>query len=434
MHKVLIIGLGLCFAASLGAQGTPDARKKSPESPPHDIKSLIAEILRIHPLLRSRQIEAQAADLDAQAVARQKWGSVSLTTETNGAQAHTGSYASRMLRLDQTVWDNGLARSREDEAQVRLDQAQLQIDEQVQDLSLQASQAWQALNAARGKIDAARNALERLRGYMQQMSRRVQSQASPQIDLELTQARILQTEAELTAAQGSYRLALQKLENLSGLQGLTGRMPVTQSLVSAAQQKRMAAQLAQETDWNATVTQHPTYLRTKYEIQALEHKLSAKKAEQWPQVYLRMDKPLAQNELAGISSMSPSYYAGIRYNTGAGLVGHAEAQAMAARLGESEQRVHAVRQELQQQLSADKEEFTNNHARLPGLTRSVSSSETVLASYLRQFHAGKKNWQDLLNVQRELLQNQYALSDAHASLLGAVLRLQIRTSQPIQTD
>ena len=49
----------------------------------------------------------------------------------------------------------------------------------------------------------------------------------------------------------------------------------------------------------------------------------------------------------------------------------------------------------------------------------------VLASYERQFQANRKTWLDLLNQVRELAQNEYALVDAQASLVGSRLRLEI---------
>jgi adhesin transport system outer membrane protein len=63
------------------------------------------------------------------------------------------------------------------------------------------------------------------------------------------------------------------------------------------------------------------------------------------------------------------------------------------------------------------------------LDKSVQGSRAVLESYGRQFTAGRKTWQDLMNAVRELAQNQYNLVDAHATMVSAMYRLQIRTGQ-----
>ena len=84
---------------------------------------------------------------------------------------------------------------------------------------------------------------------------------------------------------------------------------------------------------------------------------------------------------------------------------------------------------MQQTFQNDQEEFVNARTRMAALEKSVVSSALVLESYQRQFQAGRKQWQDLLNQVRELAQNQYALADAQATMVGAMYRLQIRMGQ-----
>jgi adhesin transport system outer membrane protein len=84
---------------------------------------------------------------------------------------------------------------------------------------------------------------------------------------------------------------------------------------------------------------------------------------------------------------------------------------------------------MQQTLQNDQEEFANAVSRIAALEKSVNSSALVMASYQRQFQAGRKQWQDLLNQVRELAQNQYALADAKASMVGSMVRLQIRMGE-----
>jgi adhesin transport system outer membrane protein len=95
----------------------------------------------------------------------------------------------------------------------------------------------------------------------------------------------------------------------------------------------------------------------------------------------------------------------------------------------AQQSVEAAIREMQQTLQNDREEFVNARARMAALEKSVASSALVLESYQRQFQAGRKQWQDLLNQVRELAQNQYALADAQASMVGSMYRLQIRMGQ-----
>jgi adhesin transport system outer membrane protein len=105
---------------------------------------------------------------------------------------------------------------------------------------------------------------------------------------------------------------------------------------------------------------------------------------------------------------------------------------LASRVASAEELVQAAATDLRQAILIDYDEYVYATARIQGLEQSVSGANKVLASYQRQFQAGKKTWQDLLNALRELAQNQYALADARASMQGAIHRLKIRTGQDIQ--
>jgi adhesin transport system outer membrane protein len=81
--------------------------------------------------------------------------------------------------------------------------------------------------------------------------------------------------------------------------------------------------------------------------------------------------------------------------------------------------------EAQESLQNDREEFINAHAQVAALEKSVAGSDAVLASFERQFQANRKTWLDLLNQVREVAQNEYALTDAQASLVGSRLRIEL---------
>jgi adhesin transport system outer membrane protein len=147
-------------------------------------------------------------------------------------------------------------------------------------------------------------------------------------------------------------------------------------------------------------------------------------------LYARLSQPLGP--VAPGFSQSPSAFVGLRYTTSAGFANQLQAKAMATRVASSEETVQATLTDLRQTIVVDQAEYANAAARIHALEQAVRGTDQVLASYQRQFQAGKKTWQDLLNAVRELAQNQYALEDARASLQGAVHRLQIRTGQDVQ--
>jgi adhesin transport system outer membrane protein len=58
----------------------------------------------------------------------------------------------------------------------------------------------------------------------------------------------------------------------------------------------------------------------------------------------------------------------------------------------------------------------------------VTATEDVVASYLRQYQIGKKNWLDVLNALRESAQAHYSAVDVASSTQSLQLRLMLLTT------
>ena len=384
---------------------------------------LLDQAAQAHPTLQAARLDVRASAEDLQAVQRQRWPTVSAVLETKST--NTTVTSTRALRLEQNLWDGGRtsARIREAEANISVNEARIYIQNQT--LSMQIVNAWQNLLSADGRIQVARDTLDQLDKYRQQMTRRVTADVSPPIDLELVQSRILQTEVELTQARNARQVALGKLEQYSGVEGLSRlqqRAPVAPGL---AQTEQAANQLA-ALDWFDVASQHPDVHKARKDAQVAQQRIDAKRAEQWPQVYLRLDQPIGStnNDLTG--------FVGLRYTPGAGLATGVEAQALASRAASLEQTVDTAMRNVLEAMYADRDELSTSRTRMLALDKSVQGSRNVLESYGRQFTAGRKTWQDLMNAVRELAQNQYNLVDAHAGMVSAMYRLQIRTGQSPQ--
>ena len=65
------------------------------------------------------------------------------------------------------------------------------------------------------------------------MTRRVRAQASPAIDLELVEARLLQTQVERVSAENGVQLALQNLMRLTGRTDLKAQRWASSTQVAA---------------------------------------------------------------------------------------------------------------------------------------------------------------------------------------------------------
>lgn len=417
-------GLGASLVClSVAAQAPPSAALEQAASP-LTIRSLIASAAASHPSLLGARLEAQAGLQDVTAAERQRWPSVSAVLESSTGSSTSTS--TRLLRVQQTLWDGGRNTSRIAEAQSQAELGDLRVVLQQQQLALQIASAWQSMLAASERVKVAQQTIERLEVYRSQMQRRVEAQASSRIDLELANSRRLQTQVELTTAQSSLKVALIKLEQLSGQMDLNRRLPSLAPLPPLTAAEPFRKSLARA-DWSDIAAQSPSVAKARLDVELVRHRLQTKNAEKWPQLYLRVDQTLAQSQ--GDSNPGTLAYAGLSYTPGAGFSNLVEAQALATRMAGAEQTIETAMREMREVLQADGEEFFNAASHIAALEKSVYGADLVLESYQRQFEAGRKTWQDLLNAVRELAQNQYALADANARLMGARHRLEIRMGQ-----
>ena len=229
------VPLALGYAMLLGCLGqqslaqTTRLVQVTPKAASHlTLQYLLEATAASYPSLLAIRTDARANEQDLEATQRQRWPTFSSSVESLTGNAR--SFPSRSVQVEQTVWDAGRVSARIAEAKASVDQGYVKTILQRQELFLQVVAGWQNLIAANSRAEVASQTLKRLRDFQAQMQRRVDAEASPRIDLELANARLLQTEVEFESAQSSMHVALTRLEQLSGEQNLAAFLPDLQPM------------------------------------------------------------------------------------------------------------------------------------------------------------------------------------------------------------
>lgn len=397
---------------------------------PVSLKEIFEQANAYYPALQAARLEKRASMDDLEAARRLYWPTLSAVAESTSNKTNAlSTLPSRTVQVEQTLWDAGQVRSKISESKAQTDIQELKATQVQEDVYLQLTNAWQNLLASKERMAVAQQTIQRLEGYQLQMQRRVKVEASPRIDLELANSRILQTQVEYTAAHNSLKQALTRIEQYTGRSDLQSTVTRNGGILTLMPSPAFDAAL-HNMDWQSVVDRHPSIAKTKAEAVQSQTRLDQKKAEAWPQLYARISQPLSN--LGPGYANGPTAFVGFRYSSSAGFSNQLQAQALATRVASAEELVAAAATDLKQTLRADQEEYFSAKSRIDALEKSVQGSDLVLISYQRQFQGGKKTWQDLLNAVRELAQNQYALADARASMVGAMHRLQIRAGWEVQ--
>lgn len=411
----LVVGMMLCF-------GLVQAKE-----PGAELSDLLFASLQGNPLLRSAWLDVVASGQDVEVSERGRWPVVSAVMESKTGTI--SSTPSRALRAQQPLWDGGRIESVISESESQKKVTTYKYYQQQQQVFIAVVTAWQGVMSAKERMHAARSALLRLREFQAQMLRRVEAQASPRIDLELVDARVFQTEVELSSAQTLYANSINRLEQLTGLQGLKLPNRLAFDFYNAPLAQWIRKEI-QTQDFELLVVKDNAVLRTQAEVELARARYNTKDAEKWPQLFVRVDQPVGK--VVSYTDTRMSAFVGLQYTPNAGFSNLLQAQSLLTRVESTQQLVEATQREVREAFENDREEIFSASQKVTALERAVSGSSAVRESYERQFQGGKKSWLDLLNAVRELTQNEYGLADAKTGLMGAIYKYQVRAGMPFQ--
>jgi adhesin transport system outer membrane protein len=117
------------------------------------------------------------------------------------------------------------------------------------------------------------------------------------------------------------------------------------------------------------------------------------------------------------------FYIALVGNLGSGLAQIDSLAEASARILSAEQSVETARRSLTQLAGSTWAEMEAYEAQLPDLAEVARQNEDIVASFIRQYIAGRKTWLDVLNAERELTQSRLALGDARAGTISAEARM-----------
>lgn len=384
----------------------------------HGIDVLIDQALNRNPAVSAVQAEVEGAQGDVGVARLQLYPTFSVGSETDGNSPVT------VLNVEQPLWSGGALTARIKAAEVGAEAAKAQVDVTKVTLALRLIDIWQGLLTSHNSLERQEESVKRYDRFQNMMRRRVDARVSPTIELDLLRARSLQARVELSDSQVLKRISLARLEQLVGnpVQGNTDALvaPVDMATLQAWAEPLKLEELLSQVASFAPVR--------KAELDALNaaETLKVRAAQQWPQVVARYRRQLSGSTLAGQDR--ETFSVGLSYTPGAGFSTLAQIKADTARLKSFEFSTEVVAQDVSEQVQVDWENLRRELTRQRSQQSSVDSNQQVLASYERQFVAGRKSWQEVLNAVRELSQAEVRVAESQAAAAAYYYRLRLRTT------
>jgi adhesin transport system outer membrane protein len=414
IQKTLGVLAFVCMAAS-HAQVTDSISQSA-----LNYRHFLVAVDRQHPSVQSALNQIESA---RQEVTGAKWqfgptpsvGVEKSSKVPDGLTDRRTSYA----RLQQPVWTGGRLTAQLDRAQAQESIARLSMEEQRLSLAARWLQVWADVQAAELKIQALAESEDQHRKYVLQVQSRAKEGQAPRSDVQLSLTRLAAVQAELEQARTQKRQAISRLEQMYGatlpVQAIQWTAPLQAVAAAPTQPPRLPS------DWLSQVQEkHPTLQKAQEVARTVRADIELAKSRAYPEVYVRGEV------LHGdVTKNTQQIYVGVSSSFGAGLSTLTAIAANQARLEAQEHEAEARRREIAEQVLADVENLESQTQRLRYLEQAYNSADDFLQSSERQFAAGRKSWQELMNTAREKAQALTQLADAKTFLWLAQQRLNL---------
>lgn len=389
--------------------------------PTWTFERLVSEVATRNPRIRSQSAAATAAGFDVAAARWQFFPSPAVQVETSGQDRQLiASVSQPIYSFGRLEADLKAAKSRASLANVRVEEAQYVLSFRVLDLF------GQMLSTSRS-LEVFRQDLSRLGALEEMIGRRVTAGVSASVDLNLVLTRIRQSQNNIVSLTARQNAAL------AGLSELLGAPLTMQDIVlptTPAQTLSDDPSVAQD-PVEQSLSYSPVLKRARGDVEVANidsiRALNAIK----PTLYGKFEQRFDDGRYDTSSFPASRVLFGLQYSFGSGLsslsrVDAAKAQAEGAKLS-----LEAVREDVRASVRTDLETRDAASQLVEALRLNLMLQEETFGSYNRLFLAGKRSWLDVLNVVREVTENERALADAEVQYLLSDYRLQLQTGRII---
>jgi adhesin transport system outer membrane protein len=374
-----------------------------------------------NPSLQSQASLVRASQAEVKGANWQFYPTPSVSVEQVSASNQDTSYNkdSRVItfRLQQPLWTAGRLTAGVGRAEAASAVAVAQMEETRLQLALRTIQAWGEWRAGHQKLIAQRESLQTHQRLVALIQRRVEGGVSAVADEVMAQGRLEQTQSELALAQAQQVSALARLEQLTG-QRIEGAQ--LEGLDIGAIEPIEPIESLLERAWRNS----PTALKLEAQMRQQEMDVQIRKAQLMPEVYARAERQQGSFSSSGLSSAN-RFFIGLSATPGAGLSAVSGVDAANARLQALQGDIESARRALAEQLSLEHVSARSQQTRRQSLVAGLRSIQAMVASWDRQFLAGRKTWVEVMNAARELAQAQTTLAEVDAAYVAATWRLAV---------
>jgi adhesin transport system outer membrane protein len=379
-----------------------------------DLRGLLALAVQDHPSLRARRAEVGAAQSEVQATRWQYWPTPTVSVQRPDQPLIKGTdRAVQLIGLKQSLWTGGRLEAASALALARQAGAESSWQEARRDIALEVIQAYTEAHTARARWRAWQGSVQMHQRLLVQIQRRAATGVSAPSDIALAQGRLQGVLADQTNAQLAADAALERLRTHVG-QPLEGELSPPEALFAEIPEVEAAVDMTLDTD--------PTLARLRTDVQELQAQVSSTTSNLWPELSLSVTQ--RQGDVTGRSAQ---VMLGFESKWGAGLSNFSAIEAASKRLQAKQDDVDYRIRKIGEQIRAELRQLASGRERVQAYQNALQAAQAVAQSWDRQYFAGKKSWQEVMNAARETAQTEVQWLDATGAVAATEWRLAVLT-------
>lgn len=377
---------------------------------PSKLEDLLLEAVRTHPNIIAKKNEFEAAGFNLEGAQWNRYPT--LSTEVRALDTGTKN---AVIRVEQPLWTGGRITSQIGVASAGVEVANAALHEIEQNVLQQTLSAFFEFQRLKVKLEYALKNESEHQKLTESMARRVKSEISPIADQNQASIRLRQATTERIQIE---RLLINAKINLEQWVG--------KSISDISKPDDVNLQKwTQESMLEAAKSFSPERKRLIAQIQSADFEITLARSKIMPQLVAGY-----QLQLGALNGLDRDQaYLALQVQPGAGLSSLSAVQAAVSKKQAAEEALLAFDRQLKQTFLTAWADYNALINQLEPARDSASSSDMVVASYVRQFQVGKKNWLEVLNSQREKTQALFALADIETPLQLAGYKLLIISGQ-----
>ncbi|WP_199857812.1 TolC family protein [Erythrobacter sp. EC-HK427] len=372
---------------------------------PLDLAARIAA--NTHPLVDAATAESSALDAELRGARFRRYPSVSVEAllATEGSSFSDQDGFALNATLEQPLWTAGRINNEIDRARASSRVGRDRIDEAERDIVLRVVAAYYDYVLAAERVTVLEASLVEHNELLAAIGRRVAQEVSPRSDYTLGLSRTAQVELDLASTMEARDTALIRLTELTGGVEVDPQMPppgVSRSL--PAEEVALADALGCS----------PSLAALTNLITVAEEQRDIAYSSLWPQLLLQV----SQNEITGTRAAVV-----LRAQLGPGNAQLRAVEAGDARITRALAEFSETERVLREQLRRDYVLVRAAERRIEAGVLATDAADQIIASYQRQFIAGRRSWLDVMNAVREAANARLSESDARVSAAAATARI-----------